>query len=324
MNKKNMYTSAISTLSITMNNVNFKIFNANAAMLNMLKESASASGKAAKVQGRKIENQTAVNISDSFFADRIKKICLTSRNKSSFTSRLSSKNAQKKSLVKNRISLKRVRSETKKHKHEADTTPTKKHSEALKGSKTINTSRISKRKVKLGFDKTESSFGYSNSVRNSEHKKIVIPYSMNRFQGKYNEVVPAKYAQMIIVLKREKHNKELKKTEERERARKVKVASERIRAANRSFHRSSATPVTVRRHGTTSTSRSRAKRKSFDERLKEIGMEFIIRLRQSESRTLVCKRSQIQHCTQRVFYCSKSSSFEEERKVFERVDQACE
>jgi hypothetical protein len=257
-----------------MNNIKFNIFNANAAALKSSKFGLNVTAKkSAKVLGRKIENQTTINASDSSLTDRTKKICIKSRNKSYLTSRLS-KRQQRSSLLRreSRISLKRVRSETKKRNQETPKTS--------RVCIPISTCRTSERKIKLGADKS-----FANSIRNSECKHISIPYSNNRFQGKYNEVIPAKYAQMIIVLKQERHNKELKKQEEKEKIKKMKLESEKIRMANNKLlNKNSGTSVTVRK---LDTPRTKTKRKSLDGRLKEMGMEFIIRLRQSETRTLI-------------------------------------
>jgi len=267
--------AATSTLSITMNNIKFNVFNANAAALNLSKFGLNAmSKKSTKVLGRKIENQTTINISDSSLIEKTKKICISSRNNSYLTSKLSNRQHQKSSLVKrkNKISLKRVKSETKKRNQKTPKT-NKLHLP-------ISTCRVSERKTKLGTDKS-----FTSSVRNSECKYINIPYSNNRFQGKYNEIIPAKYAQMIIVLKQEKHNKELKRKEEKERMKKVKLENEKIRTTNnRSFNKNNDTPITVRK---LDKQRIKGRRKSLDSRSKEIGMEFIIRLRQSETRTFI-------------------------------------
>jgi len=105
--------------------------------------------------------------------------------------------------------------------------------------------------------------------------KTTIPYSINRFQGKYQEIIPKEYKKINEIFENQKRDKEIKKIEARERAEKVKNANTKIRMINKSLPQRSNTvfiqpqePKRKHKH---------IKRTSLD-RLKEMGLEFVYQI----------------------------------------------
>ena len=67
-------------------------------------------------------------------------------------------------------------------------------------------------------------------------KKLNIPHSTNRFQGKYQEIVPLQYKARKGMLEKEKREQEAKKEIIKQRVLKAKTESEKIREANMMMH----------------------------------------------------------------------------------------
>ena len=104
-----------------------------------------------------------------------------------------------------------------------------------------------------------------------------IPYASNRFQGKYKDVVPPKYKETKMALRKEKLAKEVKKQESKQKAIKIKEENDKIRRDNKIGY-SKQKNESIPRKNQTLKKELKPTIKERD-KYKEIGLEFFLHLK---------------------------------------------
>jgi len=206
----------------------------------------------AKLIGRKIENQVSIRFGDSY---PIERIYIESKKQSYHTCNLNRGNSLK-SLIKN--SKKRVKEKTM-------------SLSKIKKQISLLTPRIKLRQRKKSM--TDFNDNKSKEVTRISERSIEIPHSVNRFQGKYEEIVPLKYKQMKMILRKEKREKEFKKEETKKRAARIRLQNDKIRKANRIHTQRSSFEYDAMEQEQ-KESKNKEKR-----RIKEMGLEFLVHLK---------------------------------------------
>eukprot|EP01022_Parablepharisma_sp_SALTPOND_P015391 TRINITY_DN216_c0_g1_i1.p1 TRINITY_DN216_c0_g1~~TRINITY_DN216_c0_g1_i1.p1 ORF type:complete len:1543 (-),score=252.99 TRINITY_DN216_c0_g1_i1:13996-18465(-) len=298
-----------STGPVIGNNIYLNIFNA----YSIMPQTPGARPPSAKVLGRKVENQMAVHISDSALTDRAREVvCLVPSKKPKgplflSTPRAPPTESRKNTLIssardfhpaqsKKPLEGTKKLSQTTKKFYDPKKDQLKEDTKRIKGktqnvSPAIQTARLPKPEVpKFHLGKragSDSDFQLTNEMKEMlglTERKVEIPYSVNRFQGRYNEVVPQKYKEMKEMLEREKRVQELKKEEARLRVARAKDESEKIRKTNQALlQKPVEVPILAQSRPQKERSKLEHKKKSADERLKEIGLEFILHFKRKKS-----------------------------------------
>ncbi len=124
---------------------------------------------------------------------------------------------------------------------------------------------------------SDSAFQLTDEMREIlglTERRADIPYSINRFHGRYQEVVPPKYKEMQELIQNERIQRELKKDEVRQRVLRAKTESERIRATNRLQLKKKSVDINPQARPKPASESARDKK---DARIKEMGLELVQR-----------------------------------------------
>jgi len=331
-----------STGPVIGNNIYLNIFNAYSILPQTPDARNNPKGlPSAKVSGHKVENQIAVQISDSSLSEKTREVVCFKPSKipkgvlflSTPRARIEEKpknpmivsardfHPLKKADTKNsntNINNQNKLSQTAQKFYDPQTKKDNKDSGARRNKGqtqhvspvTIQTQRIptlknelTKRKLGSRAD-SDTAFQLTNEMKEilgMSERKVDIPFSVNRFQGKYEEVVPPKIKEMKELFEREKKIKELKREEARKRVEKARNESEKIRRNNQVLLQkpiSDPLVTNIQNHISKGikkdkrlkneidgkiTSRPEIKKKTSEERLKEIGLDFILHFKRKKS-----------------------------------------
>ncbi len=149
-----------------------------------------------------------------------------------------------------------------------------------------------------GSSGSDSEFQLGTEPRTAEMRRPEIPFSVNRYQGRYQEVVPQKFKERSGLWEQERIQKELKKEEARQRSQRAKAESERIRKGNQRVlsPKKKEAPIPQSTERPPETAATHRQKDSEESRIREMGLEliqhFVHRKRERRSQTQTLNKSE--------------------------------